>query len=383
MNTKDIIEHQWPFLLSFVPHDIDLDQTAHQFGAMRRKRLISRASDLLRFALAYGFCGMSLRQTAAWSDMVGLGAISDVALLKRLRTAADWLGFLVGKKLADRLEHRPATEGAVRLRIVDATVVNGPDSHGTDWRIHLGWDLADLAINHIELTDSSGGEQLGRYRFSPGEVVLADRGYAHRPGLFHVQNSGAHYVVRTNWKNVPLTDAQGKNLDILEQVRDLPEAAIADLEVGIKADTRRGLPALKARLVVLRKSEAAAEKSRKELVVQRGRVVKAFDPRSFEAAGYVFLLTSLPRQVATAQDVLAFYRWRWQIEMTFKRLKGMIHLGELPIRDRRLARAVLYARLLAALLLDDYTERYLAISPWGFDAHHPSVVSVENATGSS
>jgi hypothetical protein len=383
MNTKDVLEHQWPYLLSFIPGDVDLNQTARDFGAIRRKRRISEASDLLRLALAYGFCRMSLRQTAAWAEMVGLASISDVALLKRLRSASDWLGFLTGRKLAERMQCLKVSSRSARLRVVDATVVNGPSSRGTDWRVHMGLDLASLAINHIELTDASGGEQLGRFAFGPGDLVLADRGYAHRRGLAHVRESGAHFVVRTNWKNIPLSDCNGRDLDLLALVRDLPEAAIGDFDVRVKADARAGPPALDVRLVVLRKSEAAAEKSRDEMVLRRARQVKAFDPRSFEAAGYVFLLTSLPRDAASAHDVLEFYRWRWQIEMAFKRLKGLIHLGELPIRDPRLARSYLYAKFLAALLLDDFTERYLAFSPWGFDARRSPVVLVANAASAS
>jgi len=170
METKEVLEYQWPYLLSFFPTDIELDKTAREYGALRRKRQITEASDLLRLALAYGFCQMSLRQTAAWAEMIGLADISDVALLKRLRSASDWLGFLVGRKLADRAKCRNISGPATRLRVVDATVVNGPNSNGTEWRVHLGLDLAHLSINHIELTDASGGEQLGRFAFEPGDL---------------------------------------------------------------------------------------------------------------------------------------------------------------------------------------------------------------------
>jgi len=213
--------------------------------------------------------------------------------------------------------------------------------------------------------------------------VLADRGYAHRRGLWHVRKNGAHFVVRTNWKNVPLCDLDGQNIDILARIRDFPEAAIGDFDVRVKSDARAGQPALDVRLVVLRKSEAAAERSRVDMVRHRGRQVKTLDPRSLEAAGFVLLLTSLPRSAASASDVLEFYRWRWQIEMTFKRLKGLIRLGDLPIRDPRLARSYLYAKFLAALLLDDFTQEYLAFSPWGFNAAHAPIVLVENPAGAA
>jgi len=52
-----------------------------------RLREVDSASTLLRLALAYGFCQMSLRQTAAWAEAAGIARISDVALLKRLQKA--------------------------------------------------------------------------------------------------------------------------------------------------------------------------------------------------------------------------------------------------------------------------------------------------------
>src|ERR687886_756680 len=47
--------------------------------------------DLLRLALAYGPGGLSLRQAAAWAQAHGVAVLSDVALLKRLSRAAEWL----------------------------------------------------------------------------------------------------------------------------------------------------------------------------------------------------------------------------------------------------------------------------------------------------
>jgi IS4 transposase len=61
-----------------------------------------------------------------------------------------------------------------------------------------------------------------------------------------------------------------------------------------------------------------------------------------------------------------FYRFRWQIELAFKRMKSILNLDELPAKDPALARTVLYAKLLAALLVEDFTTHFLAISPWGY-----------------
>jgi len=67
-------------------------------------------------------------------------------------------------------------------------------------------------------------------------------------------------------------------------------------------------------------------------------------------------------QLPAAQS-LDLYRFRWQIEMVFKRLKGLLGLDQLSAKDPHLARSALYAKLLAALLLEDLTGKFLSFSP--------------------
>ncbi|NOZ87278.1 MAG: transposase [Deltaproteobacteria bacterium] len=65
-------------------------------------------------------------------------------------------------------------------------------------------------------------------------------------------------------------------------------------------------------------------------------------------------------------EVLDLYRFRWQVELAFKRLKSLLHIDELPAKDHSLTRTFIYAKLLAALLLEDLSDRFLVFSPWGY-----------------
>jgi IS4 transposase len=94
--------------------------------------------------------------------------------------------------------------------------------------------------------------------------------------------------------------------------------------------------------------------------------VRLIAVRKFEAAGYVMLLSCANTGELPDTEAQEFYRFRWQVELAFKRIKSRLELGELPAKDPALARTIRYAKLLAALLLDDFTERFLAISPWGY-----------------
>jgi hypothetical protein len=379
MNAKAVFEYQWPYLLGCLPPELDLEESARRCGAITRHRQVESASTLLRLAMAYGFCEMSLRQTAAWAEAAGVASISNVALLKRLRNAAPWLGHIVAVKLADQAA-TPAVTSELKLRLVDATTINRPGVAGTDFRLHLGYDLKRLALDHVELTDGHGGESLRRFTFRPGELVIADRGYSHRPALYSVVKVGADFLVRLNWQNLPLTDAAGAPLDVLAAVSGLREAQPQAFAVRVAANPRARLPAYAAQLIAVRKSEAAASQTRRQMLQQRSRRQQGLDPRALEMANYVCVLTSLAAADMAAATALELYRFRWQIELAFKRLKSLLKLGKLPAHDEQLARAIIYAKLLAALILADYTDSYLSFFPWGYDCSTAAALALADRT---
>jgi IS4 transposase len=234
-------------------------------------------------------------------------------------------------------------------------------SKQTDLRLHMGLDLRSHRIDSVELTDVKGGESLERFAFRPGEIVVADRGYAHRAGLAHLAHAGAFFVVRMPWSNVPLEDEQGRRIDIPQALETL-----ADAEPGEFAARFRGPDGelIAARLVAIRKSEPAAERARQKAIAER-RKHGAVDVRTLLSAGYVFVLTNLPAEISAA-SVLELYRLRWQIEMKFKTLKSVLHLGRLPARSEALARVYLLAKLLVAVIIDDLVYAAESFSPWGY-----------------
>jgi IS4 transposase len=81
------------------------------------------------------------------------------------------------------------------------------------------------------------------------------------------------------------------------------------------------------------------------------------------------VFTTLPQRLLGAADVIELYRYRWQIELAFKRLKQLLKLGRLPHKDPAAAQGWIHAKLVVALLLETLFRNARAISPWGFDLH--------------
>ena len=73
---------------------------------------------------------------------------------------------------------------------------------------------------------------------------------------------------------------------------------------------------------------------------------------TLEASQYVALFTTVARARLSAARAIELYRVRWQLELQFKRWKSLCGLDQLPNYRDDTIRAWLYAKLLAALLVD-------------------------------
>jgi Transposase DDE domain len=352
-------------VLERLPAGLDLDGLALETKAIQRRRELVDGAALLRIALARGPGGLSLRQTSAWASLQGIAELSNPGVKYRLNQAVDFLAALVERLLAAKVPGAELRWPGRTLRLADGTCVSKPGSSGTDWRVHGVFDLGRGGFSHLELTDHRGAETLERGAPHPGEIRIGDRNYARASVLrrFRAQSGGrADFIVRLGWNALQLTNPAGKPFDPTGYLQCLPPDQ-SPHEVNLSALVGGGEPALAVRVIVQRKTQAAAEATREALRRGAARKGKTLDPRSLIAAEFMILATSLPRRGYSAKAVLAAYRLRWQIELAFKRLKSLLHIDRLPTWTERGSRSWLYAHLILALLCDDLSQDFLDSSP--------------------
>lgn len=252
---------------------------------------------------------------------------------------------------------------------MDASSISAPGAVGTDWRVHAEYDPSAGRFTSFELTGIRGAEGFARFRFAAGEVALGDRGYAHPRGLQHVLASGADFIVRVGCHSLRLTTPQGEPLAWEPLLASLAPGEVTERQVVAtqqsKGVGRRRKPLFPARLMVVRQHQAA---STRELRAVREKHRKqrwhgTMQPLTLASAGYLMVLTSLPAETASAAEVLAAYRLRWQVELAFKRLKSGLGIDSLQAHDERLARSWLLAHLILALLIEDTAGEVLDALP--------------------
>ena len=339
------------------------EEQARTLGALRRPRKFKTAKALLRGLLVHLLGSLSLRSAAVQLAQAGLVSVSDVALLKRLRGAGEWLRWLAEGVLLRAAGVDPhCFAGLPALRVLDATRVKEPGPRGSHWRVFYAIGLPDLRCEELHISPVKQGESFHRFTLPPGTLAIADRGYAHPGGIAAVLQGGAEVLVRINLTNVPLLDQAGRPLRILKGLRRLRIGELAELDVGLPV----GDAVYPMRLCALRTSTTAAAKARRRAVRAATKKKRQVRPDTLAAANFVIVLTSLSAAAASVKRVLEIYRARWQIELAFKRLKSLLGLGHLKKTDPVSARAWLHGKLLVALLLQALQTAARSFSPWGY-----------------
>lgn len=355
---REVVEEEWAYLVGLLP--ANLDELAQASGALRRRRMVGSGEELVRLALAYAVEDWSLRQTAGMARVLGWHTISDVAVLKRLRGCPEFLRRIISTVLGRRVEVYPRP--SLRVCLVDATTISRPGSSGADWRLHVVYDLFGLQLQKVQVTDILQGESLSRFEIRADEVYLADRLYGTTPSIRYMLEQGGTFIVRTSPQQIRLKAPQDDEpLDLTGWLEGLVDAAPGEREVGVSS-RRKYWP---LRLVALRKSPEAAERAVRKAVHQSQRKGHAVREETLLFAQYVIVLTNCEPAV-TPEQVLEAYRFRWQVELAFKRLKSLLFLDQLRARDPNLAQTYLLAKILAALLAEELTVRTGEFSPWGF-----------------
>ena len=363
-----MMEEDWELLTTFFP--TDWEALGKQENALKGLRKNKSAEDFLRTLLIHVGCGHSLRETVVRAEMAGLGQMSDVALLKRLRKSKEWLHMLCRRLLEERLG--PASgpnAGDTAMYLLDGTLVSEPGRTGSQWRIHYSMRWPDLTCDFFKLTPVEGkgnGESLARFPVTPGNHYIADRGYCTAAGIRHIASGGGFVAVRIIPGCIRFHTPEGQVLPLLDELRKLDRPNEVT-QWHVAAGGATGDLATPGRLCVLRKTETLIHEAHLKLRRKASKNGVEIRPETLEYAKFIMVFTTFDEGRFPAATVLEWYRIRWQVELVFKRFKQIASLGHLPKHDAESSQAWLYGKLFVALLTEKMLAHAQSFSPWGYD----------------
>ena len=175
-------------------------------------------------------------------------------------------------------------------------------------------------------------------------------------------------IVRLNLTNLPLADPLGRMpFALLPRLRRLKIGQVGDWPVAVPDEQGP----IAGRVCAIKKSRQAAALARQRTQRENSRKGHRVQPQTLEAAGYIFVFTTLAGTQCPTEAVLEMYRGRWQVELAFKRLKSLLALGHLKKIDPEGAKAWLQGKLLVAFLIEALIAAGERFSPWGYPLAAP------------
>lgn len=364
-----ILQGNWQALLRMLPFNWrELAKTTE--ALKRRPKNFKDEETIMRLFFLHFGNGYSLRETITRARLSELANVTDVALLKRLRCSEGWLKALCIGLLRERGTQLDQTikTSSVSLRIVDGTIVKEPGQTGSQWRIHYSLKLPELQCDYFKLVSAKGvgtGETFKQFPVKKGDCIVGDRAYSTTQGINYLHEQGAYSLVRVNSAALNFYLDNESRFDVLAATNESLKNPLQCKEwhVKIKTDDSK---LLDGRLCVVRKGMAAEEDAIRKIVKEARKRQRIVKPETLEYARYIVIFTTLPKEDFSLETVLEWYQVRWQIELAFKRLKSLIHLGHLPKYDEQSSRAWLYGKLLIGLMVEKLMSYSGSISPCGY-----------------
>lgn len=150
----------------------------------------------------------------------------------------------------------------------------------------------------------------------PGDLCLRDMGY-YKAELFEkMEVKGVFYLSRLK-PEVKIPQETGQPAMGLDEFLDDVHGPVFDktIKVGAQRD-------FVTRVVAVRLPEKVAAERRRKLHAEANRKRKVPSALKLALAAWSILVTNIPREVATAEDLCKLYGLRWHVELVFKALKG-------------------------------------------------------------
>lgn len=351
MKDETILDENWSTLLSLFPKN--WQALAQEHNALSRSfKNFPSVESLMRTLLIHLAQGYSLRETVVRAQQANIACVSDVALLKRLKCSERWFQALCQCLLNEMTPSAPSSPPIIQMRIVDGTHIKEPGKTGSVWRVHYSIQFPQLYCDYLKMTSTKGeatGESILQFPVAVGDCIMGDRAYATANGIYYLAQKQAYSLVRFNGNSLVLfKDKEKTAFNLLSELKKIAEpGTIREWEVMMETPTNS---LLVGRLCVIRRSENAIQLALKKLKERARRKKNKVRPATIEFAKYIMVFTTLPSDLFTTQEILSWYRFRWQIELVFKRLKSLAGLGHLPKRHDASARAWLYGKLFLVLL---------------------------------
>jgi hypothetical protein len=319
----------------------------------------------------------SLNQMTQWSRELGVELTAQALDQRLTERAVDFLVQLVARAVATFRRPTSLPVAALaqfsRIILLDSTQVALPDSLQTRFagsggnaavssvKFHLSFDYLAGQVHALAAVDGRSPDQkcgLHRQDLAVNSLYLFDLGYFEQRAVADITAAGAYVVCRLHSQvGVYATPTACHALDMAELVGDLAGNQY-EFKGYVGGKTR-----LPMRILLHRLPASVVEERRRKAQSNARRRGKTYSQAYLSLLAWAILITNVPPERLSFEQVLAVYPIRWQIELVFKLWKSHARLASVGQWRWQRVLCHLYARLLALVLF------HWLVAPWRFGAY--------------
>lgn len=339
----------------------DAPTLAHDYGL--RERVFSAKQ--LAYLLVLGWLGnpqAGLSALARFAGSLGLRVSKQVIDERLTMRTADWLLAVLRRAVqylvCAQAVSIPLLQRFTAVLVEDGSTISLPAALKSIWRgsggsgpeaalkLTVRWDLLGGTMQGPYLQEGRQHETQSPLRSQAmprGSLWIADLGYFALVWLSQLVRQGVYFLMGLK-EPVTVCNAQGQRVDILEL---LPPQEQQTVDVPVSLGARKQLS---ARLIARKASPATVERRREQLKERAHKQCKPINPRHWELAQWIIVLTNVPSSLLSASEALTLMRARWQIELLWKLWKSLGVLDEWRTGNPVHILCELYAKLLGVLV---------------------------------
>jgi hypothetical protein len=330
-------------------------------GFIKRKRKLNGSQFVQTVVFGYGANpAATTRDLNQAAGSIGV-AISRQGLEQRYnREAAAVLKRVLNKGVERLIAADPVQIDWLKrfsgVRITDTSVITLPGELEAEWsgcgsgqsavKVSVDWDLVKGQLDGPHLFDARRHDQavVGVHRpVQAGELILRDLGY------FNLDTFAALSELQAYWLSYYKQDTvirlqNGETVDLL---KILPLTAGSTLDIPIYLGQVEQVP---ARLIAIPLPPDQVRKRRKHLREIARRKQQPVSQRALKLAQWKLIVTNLPADRLSLEEIGVLLGCRWQIERLFRLWKEGGRIDEWRSRKPWHILCELYAKLLACLL---------------------------------
>jgi hypothetical protein len=254
----------------------------------------------------------------------------------------------------NRVRIKDSTKFDIHKQLKNALPGFGGSASEASASIQFEFDLKSGRIIDLDLTPGNSSDSKDALKKSNdihrNDLIIRDLGYFALDILTDIQQAGAYYISKLNYKTTVYEieeDQQMKELDFGKLYRDMKLDGIIRMEKQVLVGKDDRIP---MRLII--------ELMPDQIYEQRVSKVKAYNHKKghqtsakyIERARFNLFVSNVDPKILTSQTIPLFYKLRWQIELIFKVWKSTF--GIHATRKMKLERflCLLYSKLLLIMV---------------------------------